>query len=156
MNVILFPPSATTEDVLITMENSINYIERDVQVAIEPFLIPLMGATITHEGYETVYDHIPIPLTDKVLKLGVMILPQDEIVRNLTVNFKDHYHLCLKTLIEKYKIDHTPAKFRSLVSFYATYSLMGQHDFEMKRIENIILKKFCNLHSDEFDWAKAL
>ena len=156
MNVILFPPSATIEDVLITMENSVDYIEKDVQVAIEPFLLPLMGAAITHEGYEIVYDYIPVPFTDKELKFGTMILPKDEVVRNLTVNFKDHYHVCLKTLTEKYKIEHTPAKFRSLVSFYTTYSLIGDRDTELNRIEDLILKKFSNLHSDEVDWAKAL
>ena len=59
-------------------------------------------------------------------------------------------------IVQKYKIEHTPAKFRSLVSFYTTYSLIGDRDTELNRIEDLILKKFSNLHSDEVDWAKAL
>ena len=39
-------------------------------------------------------------------------------------------------------------------SFYTKYSLIGDRDTELNRIEDLILKKFSNLHSDEVDWAK--
>ncbi len=142
MNIILFPPSSSLDDIYETIDYCLNYIEKGVEVAIEPFMIPLPGASITNEGYDIFYEDITIAGTGKVLKLATIILPRDRMVRNLVLKYKDQYNVCLDFLTKKFQITHIPARFRSLVSIYTFFSQLTGYENKLNQIENIINAQF--------------
>jgi len=161
MNIILLPPTAELVDVFITIERCLEYIEEGYEVAVEPYFIPMAGAVATHQGYELLTDEIAIEGTDVVLVQETVILPEDEKVKKIALGFKNHYYKCLKEITEKYTLHHTPARLRSLVSFYTIYSFLGEHEKQLDRIDNIINKLFVSTQRSiikdkkEYDWQSA-
>ena len=77
------------------------------------------------------------------------------------MGFKNHYYKCLKEISEKYTLRHTPARLRSLVSFYTIYSFLGEHEDQLERIDKIIKKLFVSTQrsikkdNKEYDWQSA-
>ena len=161
MNIILLPPTAKLVDVFVTIERCLEYIEEGFEVAVEPYFIPMAGAVATHQGYEILTDEIAIEGTDEVLIQETVILPEDEKVKKIALGFKIHYYKCLKEICEKYTLQHTPARLRSLVSFYTIYSFLGEHEKQLDRIDNIINKLFVSTQRSiikdkkEYDWQSA-
>ena len=164
MNIIIMPPTAKLTDVFLTIERCLDFIEKGFEVAVEPYFIPMAGAVATHQGFEKLTDNIPIDGTDKVLVQETVILPSDLEVKKLALGFKNHYYECLDKITKKYNLGHTPARLRSLVSFYTVYSFLGKnHENKLERIENIIKKLFVsssrkfdvNKNKKEYDWQGA-
>ena len=164
MNIIVMPPTAKLIDVFITIERCLDFIEKGFEVAVEPYFIPMAGAVATHSGFEKLTDKIPIEGTDKILVQETVILPSDPEVKKLALGFKKHYYICLKKITKKYGLEHTPARLRSLISFYTVYSFLGkEHDKKLERIENIIQKLFVSpsrrigvdKNKREYDWQGA-
>ena len=164
MNIIVMPPTAKLKDVFITIERCLDFIEKGFEVAVEPYFIPMAGAVATHSGFEKLTDKILIEGTDKVLIQETVILPSDPEVRKLALGFKNHYYKCLKKLSKKFGLEHTPARLRSLISFYTVYSFLGKnYEYKLERIENIIEKLFVSpsrkvdvdKNKKEYDWQGA-
>jgi anaerobic magnesium-protoporphyrin IX monomethyl ester cyclase len=138
LNIILFPPSCTKEDLLITIDGCIKSVEMGCEVAIEPYIMPLSGSDIAKEK-DLIRDekNVIIPGTDKSIVKSDRLLPNDEFVREIASKFDKYLPDFLRYFSEKYGLMHLSTRVRSLISFYVVCNILEDED-RKKRIEKLI------------------
>lgn len=138
LNIILFPPSCTEEDLLVTIDGCIKSEEKGCEVAIEPYIMPLSGSDIVKEkGLIWDKKNIIIPGTEKSIIKTNRLLPNDKSVREIALKFDECLSDFQGYFAEKYNLKHLSTRVRSLISFYVVCDIMKE-DERMSKIEKLI------------------
>ena len=138
LNIILFPPSCTEEDLLVTIDGCIKSVEKGCEVAIEPYIMPLSGSDIAKEkGLIWDKKNIVIPNTEKVITKADRLLPSDKSIREIALKFDESLSDFQGYFAEKYDLRHLSTRVRSLISFYVVCDILKE-DERKSRIEKLI------------------
>ena len=137
INLIIFFPQADRGDIMKTVSNALNWIERGAQVAIEPYLMPLSGAEIVSQGFDVFYKEHTID--GKKFKKGIFLIPGDPETRAAALAFKDEIKKTTQYFAEKHDLKFLPTRLRSLFTIL-TVCLLFEEKEEGRRTEACINK----------------
>lgn len=137
VNLMVFIPEVTLSEILDTVDNALDYVEHGVEVATEPFVMPLPGSYLYYDTNLDKYSSdVQIPGTDYLYERVHFVIPQDEEVRGIAFQFYEHHEAYMKEVVDQYKFEHLPTRLRSLITFHGIMRLIGDTE-RMKRIEGM-------------------
>ncbi len=131
-SLMLFIPSSKQKDLEITIENSLDVIERGARTTIFPYVEAYSGAKIVEENHELSYDEFEIK--GKNFRIPNLVLPDEKDIRNLardSMNLKEE--LNNEGRWEKFK-GKVPQSVDSLNLFRAVYNLLGKSTSKIERM----------------------
>ena len=124
-NLILFLPEITKKDLLITIDNALDYIKKGVEIATEPFVLPLPGSTLYYsEEYKQHKEVVQIAGTNEYIERTHFVIPKEKDMAELAFAFFKTQQKHLDSLSLKYKFKHLPTRLRSLTTFHTILSLI--------------------------------
>ncbi|MFA7708139.1 MAG: radical SAM protein [Candidatus Pacearchaeota archaeon] len=136
MNIILFYPTSSISDILETIEDSIELIDKDARLTVYTYVETYSGADILNDGFEYVYE--TFNYKDKEFKLPKTILPSHKDVRVLAENAIELRNFLLPRILTKYNWEGVvPHPLYGLILFLAVYKLLN---LDTTKIEELIEK----------------
>jgi len=138
LTIILFSPESTLEDVLITVENCINYALAGAGLGIYTYVIPLPGCQmLQREGIDLEYQRVPIPGTHLTLEKIYRMLPKDREVRSLLQQIDQNLESTQEDLANRYGIVHFSSRIYSLVFLYIICQALGLRE-QLEAVEQLL------------------
>lgn len=136
MNLILFYPTAGIKNIVDTIDNAVELIEKGARAAVYPYVEAYSGSDIISQKFDIKYKLFKIPNRNFEFKIPTFILPQNKDVRNLASNSIYQKPKMLEKIKRRYNLSkRSPQPIDSLVTFYTIYNLLG---FSTTKIENTI------------------
>lgn len=82
VNIILFIPESTEEEMFVSMKRSVEYILKGCQIAVNPLMYAFPGSGIYGKpGYEMTHTQWTHPETNQVFPIAQYVIPQDKRLR---------------------------------------------------------------------------
>lgn len=138
MNLILFYPTASIEDIIVTIESALDLIQFGARVVVYPYVEAYPGSTILAEGFPV--EHEEFFVEGFKFKIPSIIPPIDKQVSKLA---KQALKLKLKLMFDLKHMFHwqtdLPQTIDSLALFLAVYRLLN---ITTEPMENLIYKMF--------------
>jgi radical SAM superfamily enzyme YgiQ (UPF0313 family) len=141
LNIILFAPYCNKDDLFVTVDESVKAAERGCEIGIEPYVMPLPGSDIAKENLEIDCRQVKIPKTEVSFLKAERILPMDEEVRKIALDFEKKIPRIERYFARKYGLKHLPSRVRSLIYFYTIYSITRGSRKQMDTIERLLSEK---------------
>ncbi|MEE9379082.1 MAG: radical SAM protein [Candidatus Lokiarchaeia archaeon] len=140
--IILSTLVTLVEDIFLTIDSCIEFIERGDVVKVFPYMIPIKGSTLGEDtslkGF-TFYDEKKIPLTEKKIKITQKIVPKDRKARELLEEFEKRYQFKEQEYKKKLITKHFTAEISTPIKFLTLYELAKEKKFlDEKKCNNMI------------------
>ncbi|GAI67102.1 unnamed protein product, partial [marine sediment metagenome] len=137
MNLILFYPTTTIEDITETIENTIELVNYGSRLTVYPFIEFYAGASMLEkESFNFIYEKFNI--NGKNLKLPSLILPHSDKIRELATKSVKLRKELLDKILKKYNwTGIVPHPLYGLILFLAVYKILN---LKTDKIENSIDK----------------
>lgn len=140
MNLILFYPTCLIQDIIETIESSLELIDKQARLTVYTYVEVYPGADILNEKLDYIYESFNYE--NKKFKLPKLILPCSKDVRNLAENSIKLRDSLLPKILAKYNWNGVvPHPLYGLVLFLAIYQLLN---LDTSKIENLIDKIMLN------------
>ncbi len=135
VNLIMLLPEITHEDLLITIDSALDYIERGIEVATEPFVLPLPGSALLYDQrYEKHTEQVQIAGSAQQVERIHFVIPKQQQMRDLAFHFHEHHEAHLEMVSTRYHFRHLPTRLRSLITFHTMLTWLGDAD-RCRRVE---------------------
>jgi radical SAM superfamily enzyme YgiQ (UPF0313 family) len=138
---ILFSPKSSMDDLWITLSNSLNYLNRGMEISLNFYIMDIPGSHYQKiKGLIHDYHEIPVYVDNKQvtkIKKSNWIYPFDDEVRKLAKMIEKSYSIYEDFFKKKFKIKHVPGRVYSFIIFYAILDITG-----LENDKNRLLKFF--------------
>ncbi|PIN75611.1 hypothetical protein COV18_02075 [Candidatus Woesearchaeota archaeon CG10_big_fil_rev_8_21_14_0_10_37_12] len=147
MFMILFTPQSTVDDVKLTMDTTLYWVNRGVNMNLNGYMISYPGAPMEANKYETLtYRRINVPNTTIDFKVTDLVMPINKDVKNLAEEAYKRQERAVMDLSDEYNLprDKIPLVIEHLVLFREVYSLITDKKGQ-KNATNMINERLSEL-----------
>lgn len=145
MNLILFYPTSSIEDIKQTIEHSINLVEIGARLTVYSYVEAYSGSKIVDEMKGNV-KYVPENINGETYEFPLIIEPEQKEVRVLAAKALELRKELLEFYKNKYRYGETvPHPLFGLSLFISVYKILG---IDSTRIENLVDKILCQEETD--------
>jgi len=145
INLLIFYPTTRVDDLRITIDATVELMQKGAMVAVNTYVIPFAGSKIAAmEGYEHKMEEFIIEGSGSSFSTGVAVLPENKDMKDLAEASLRLKPLILREIREKYAFQEAPLPLPidTLALFAAIYRNLGLATIEIDRtIDDIMLSK---------------